>query len=165
MADISFLSDTLVFLAAAVVVAPICQRLHANMVLGYLVAGIVIGPGALGLVRGEATAHGIAELGVLFLLFALGLELSIDRLRVIRIYILGLGTAQVVITGVIFALIAVALGQSVEAAIVIGGALALSSTAVVLQLLSERGQLSTHVGRIAFSILLLQDLAIVPILL
>ena len=164
MPDVSFISQVLVFLIAAVVIAPICQRLGVSMVLGYLAAGIAIGPHALGLIENTKTTHGIAELGVLFLLFAIGLELSIERLRVIRHYILGLGTAQVLILGVLIGAIAVAAGQSFAAAIVIGGALALSSTAIVLQLLSEQGQLATRAGRVAFSILLLQDLAVVPLL-
>lgn len=164
MEDHSFLADVLVFLVAAVVVVPIFQRLRSSLILGYLAAGLVIGPHVLGLVINEAVTRALAELGVIFLLFTIGLELTIDRLRVIRRYIFGLGTVQVVVTGAIIGLLATAAAISTKNAVVIGGALALSSTAVVLQLLSERGELGTQVGRVAFSILLLQDLAVVPLL-
>lgn len=164
MPDVSFLSEVLIFLCAAVIVGPIFQRLKTSVVLGYLVAGALIGPYALGLLQDDKTTHGLGEIGVVFLLFTIGLELTIDRLRVVRGYIFGLGTAQVGITTVFIFLLAVWAGVPVEPAIVIGGALALSSTAVVLQLMSERGMLSTRVGRIAFSVLLLQDLAVVPLL-
>ena len=164
MEDHTFLADVLVFLVAAVVVVPIFQRLRSSLILGYLAAGLVIGPHVLGLVSNEAVTRALAELGVIFLLFTIGLELTIDRLRVIRRYIFGLGTAQVLVTGVIIGLLATAAAISTKNAVVIGGALALSSTAVVMQLLSERGEIGTQVGRVAFSILLLQDLAVVPLL-
>lgn len=164
MDDHSFLADVLVFLAAAVIAVPIFQRLKSSLILGYLAAGLIIGPHVFGLVRNESVTRALAELGVVFLLFTIGLELTFDRLRVIRRYIFGLGTVQVVVTGAIIGLLATAAAISTQNAIVIGGALALSSTAVVMQLLSERGELSTRVGRVAFSILLLQDLAVVPLL-
>ena len=149
---------------AAVIVAPIFQRLRSSLVLGYLVAGVIIGPGALALISGSKQVHNIAELGVVFLLFTIGLELSVDRLKLIRNQIFGVGTAQVVVTSAIIALIAWVAGFPVETAVIIGGGLALSSTAVVLQLLSERGELSSRRGRLTFAILLLQDLAVVPLL-
>jgi CPA2 family monovalent cation:H+ antiporter-2 len=164
MEDHSFLADVLVFLAAAVIAVPIFQRLKSSLILGYLAAGLIIGPHVFGLVRNETVTRALAELGVIFLLFTIGLELTIDRLRVIRRYIFGLGTVQVVVTGAIIGLLATAAAISTQNAIVIGGALALSSTAVVMQLLSERGEMATRVGRVAFSILLLQDLAVVPLL-
>tara|TARA_R110002072_G_scaffold35177_26_gene104426 strand:+ start:671 stop:2416 length:1746 start_codon:yes stop_codon:yes gene_type:complete len=164
MHDASFLSETLIFLIAAVVVAPIFQRLRSSLVLGYLVAGVIIGPGALGLISGSEQVHNIAELGVVFLLFTIGLELSVDRLKVIRNQIFGVGTAQVVVTSIVIAAVAWSVGFSLETSVIIGGGLALSSTAVVLQLLSERGELSSRRGRLTFAILLLQDLAVVPLL-
>lgn len=164
MDDHSFLADVLVFLAAAVIAVPIFQRLKSSLILGYLAAGLIIGPHVFGLVRNETVTRALAELGVIFLLFTIGLELTFDRLRVIRRYIFGLGTVQVVVTGAIIGLLAAAAAITTQNAIVIGGALALSSTAVVMQLLSERGEISTRVGRVAFSILLLQDLAVVPLL-
>ena len=164
MPELEFLVDVLIFLAAAVVVGPIFQRLRFSVVLGYLVAGVVIGPAGLALVEESKTTHGLAELGVVFPLFTVGLELSIDRLKLIRWYVFGLGTMQVVVSGVVIGVIALLAGASVEAAIVIGGALALSSTAVVIQLLSERGEMATRVGRISVAVLLLQDLAVVPLM-
>ncbi|MGB0631462.1 MAG: monovalent cation:proton antiporter-2 (CPA2) family protein, partial [Alphaproteobacteria bacterium] len=164
MQDASFLGETLIFLIAAVAVAPIFQRLRSSLVLGYLVAGVIIGPAFLDLISDSKQVHNIAELGVVFLLFTIGLELNVDRLKLIRNQIFGVGTAQVVVTSVSIALIAWAAGFSVETSVVIGGGLALSSTAVVLQLLSERGELATRRGRLVFAILLLQDLAVVPLL-
>jgi CPA2 family monovalent cation:H+ antiporter-2 len=164
MHDASFLSETLIFLIAAVVVAPVFQRLRSSLVLGYLVAGVMIGPGILGLISGSKQVHNIAELGVVFLLFTIGLELSVDRLKVIRNQIFGVGTAQVVVTAVVIASIAWSVGFTLPTAVIIGGGLALSSTAVVLQLLSERGELASRRGRLTFAILLLQDLAVVPLL-
>lgn len=164
MDDHSFLADVLVFLAAAVIAVPIFQRLKSSLILGYLAAGLIIGPHVFGFVRNESVTRALAELGVIFLLFTIGLELTFDRLRVIRRYIFGLGTVQVVVTGAIIGLLAAAAAITTQNAIVIGGALALSSTAVVMQLLSERGEIATRVGRVAFSILLLQDLAVVPLL-
>ena len=164
MHDASFLSETLIFLIAAVVVAPVFQRLRSSLVLGYLVAGVMIGPGILGLISGSKQVHNIAELGVVFLLFTIGLELSVDRLKVIRNQIFGVGTAQVVVTSVVIASIAWSVGFTLPTAVIIGGGLALSSTAVVLQLLSERGELASRRGRLTFAILLLQDLAVVPLL-
>ena len=132
MEDHSFLADVLVFLVAAVVVVPIFQRIRSSLILGYLAAGLVIGPHVLGLVSNEAVTRALAELGVIFLLFTIGLELTIDRLRVIRHFIFGLGTAQVVVTGAIIGLLATAAAISTKNTVVIGGALALSSTAVVM---------------------------------
>jgi CPA2 family monovalent cation:H+ antiporter-2 len=164
MHDASFLSETLIFLIAAVIVAPVFQRLRSSLVLGYLVAGVIIGPGVLSLISGSKQVHNIAELGVVFLLFTIGLELSVDRLKVIRNQIFGVGTAQVVVTSIIVAAIAYSVGFSLQTSVIIGGGLALSSTAVVLQLLSERGELASRRGRLTFAILLLQDLAVVPLL-
>lgn len=164
MHDASFLSETLIFLIAAVIVASIFQRLRSSLVLGYLVAGVIIGPGVLSLISGSKQVNNIAELGVVFLLFTIGLELSVDRLKLIWSQIFGVGTAQVVVTLFVIALAAWLAGFSAEVAVIIGGDLALSSTAVVLQLLSERGELSSRRGRLTFAILLLQDLAVVPLL-
>jgi CPA2 family monovalent cation:H+ antiporter-2 len=164
MHDASFLSETLIFLIAAVIVAPVFQRLRSSLVLGYLVAGVIIGPGVLSLISSSKQVNNIAELGIVFLLFTIGLELSVDRLKVIRNQIFGVGTAQVVVTSIIIATVAWSFGFSLQTSVIIGGGLALSSTAVVLQLLSERGELRSRRGRLTFVILLLQDLAVVPLL-
>ena len=162
--EASFIRDLLVFLTAAVVLVSAFRWLRFSPVLGYLAAGVLVGPDVLGLVEDTEGTHALADLGIVFLLFAIGLELSIDRLRVMRREVFGLGTAQVVVTGAAVAVVARTLGAGVEAAAVIGGGLALSSTAFVLQLLKERGEQATRFGRVAFAILLLQDIAVVPML-
>jgi len=158
------IGDALVFLAAAVLFAPLLKRLKFSLVLGYLAAGAIIGPAALGIVEDVEQVRALGEIGVVFLLFAIGLELSFERLKVMRRLVFGLGAGQVIATGIVLAGVAMAVGQTVGAALVIGAALALSSTAFVLQLMTERGELATRHGRAAFSTLLFQDLAVVPIL-
>ena len=158
------IGDALVFLAAAVLFAPLLRRLKFSLVLGYLAAGAMIGPHGLSMIDDVAETRDLAEIGVVFLLFAIGLELSFERLKVMRRLVFGLGTAQVLVTGTLIAGIAIGVGQTAGSAIVIGAALALSSTAFVLQLMTERGDLATRHGRAAFSTLLFQDLAVVPIL-
>ena len=164
MDDASFLGEALIFLLAAVLVAPLFERFKSSPVLGFLVAGMLIGPHVLGLVAESETTRRLGELGVVFLLFTIGLELTIERLKVMRRHVFGLGTAQVLLTGLVITLAATFAGLGTGAAIVVGGGLALSSTAVVLQLLSERGELATRFGRVCVAILLLQDLAVVPML-
>jgi len=156
--------DILIFLVAAVVVVPAFRRLRTSPILGYLVAGIIIGPHGLAIISDSKGAHTLAEFGVVFLLFMIGLELSVERLRLLGRYVFGLGALQVTITGCVIGGVALALGLGKEAAIVIGGGLALSSTAFVLQLLMERDEKATSYGKISFAVLLFQDLAIVPLL-
>jgi len=164
MHDDSYLRGVLVFLVAAVVVVPLFQRARTGPVLGYLAAGALIGPHAFALIQDPDSAAALAELGVVFLLFAIGLDLSLDRLWSMRRYIFGLGSAQVLLTGALIAVIAHLFGFEPGTAILVGGALALSSTAFVLRLLQDRGEHRTRYGRIAIAILLLQDLAVVPLL-
>jgi len=163
MADHGHLAEILIFLAAAVLIVGLAPRLGVGSVVGYLAAGILLGPQVLNLADPDELAF-FAELGVVFLLFFIGLELSLSRLITMRYLVFGLGGLQVVATGLIIALIAWILGEPIAAAAVIGGALALSSTAIVLQQLAERGEFAARFGRISFAILLLQDLAIVPLL-
>ncbi len=158
------LVDVLIFLAAGTLIAPIFQRLRSSLVLGYLVAGAVIGPGVLGLVANEERTSAIAELGVVALMFTIGLEITLDRLRVMRRHLFGLGTGQLVLSALAIGAAAALAGVSPRASVILGGGLALSSTAVVLQILAERGELASRVGRVAFAVLLLQDLAVVPLL-
>ncbi|GHD54505.1 potassium transporter [Thalassobaculum fulvum] len=158
------IGDALVFLAAAVLVAPLLRRLKFSLVLGYLAAGAVIGPHALGMVDDVDATRELADIGVVFLLFAIGLELSLERLKVMRRLVFGLGAAQVAATAVLIAAAGVALGYGAATVAVVGASLALSSTAFVLQLMTERGELATRHGRAAFAVLLFQDLAVVPIL-
>ncbi|MBT3786742.1 MAG: potassium transporter KefB [Alphaproteobacteria bacterium] len=164
MNETEILYDVLIFLVAAVVVVPVFQRLRTSPVLGYLAAGIIIGPHGLAIIRDSESAHTLAEFGVVFLLFMIGLELSLERLRQLGRYVFGLGALQVTITGCAIGGVALAFGMPKEAAIVIGGGLALSSTAFVLQLLAERDEKATSYGQVSFAVLLFQDLAIVPLL-
>jgi monovalent cation:H+ antiporter-2, CPA2 family len=158
------LHDVLIILAAAVLVVPIFQRLRSSPVLGYLVAGMLIGPSALSIVSDVSGVVILANFGVVFLLFTIGLELSIERLKAIRSHVFGLGTLQVVLTSCLFWLGARWLDQPKDTAVILAGGLALSSTAIVLQILVERRELPTRHGRVSFAILLLQDLAVVPLL-
>jgi CPA2 family monovalent cation:H+ antiporter-2 len=162
--DHGIVVDTLIFLATAVIVSPLCHRLRVSPVLGYLVAGSIIGPVGWGLIEDNDGTRSLAELGIVFLLFMIGLELSWERLKVIRHFIFGLGSAQVLITGGLAALAMGMGGLGPRAAMVVGLALAFSSTAFVLQILSERGGLSSQTGRMAVAVLILQDLAVVPLL-
>jgi CPA2 family monovalent cation:H+ antiporter-2 len=158
------LQDVLLVLLAAVAVVPLFRRLRASAVLGYLAAGALIGPYGFRLLHDVEAAAGLGELGVVFLLFSIGLSLSVERLASLRRYALGLGIAQVLATTVALWGLLGALGVESAAALVLGGGLALSSTAVVLQVLVERRELSTPRGRIALAVLLLQDVSVVPLL-
>ncbi len=149
-----FLAETAIFLAAAVVVVPLSRRLGLGAILGYLAAGVIIGPHALGLIPDAEEVLHFAEFGVVLLLFIIGLELQPSRLWVMRNTVFGLGGAQVVLTAAVIGGMAYAAGTGFGPAVVIGLDLALSSTAFVLQLLAEKGQLPTHHGRAAFAILL-----------
>jgi monovalent cation:proton antiporter-2 (CPA2) family protein len=158
------LSETAIFLAAAVLAVPLFRRLKLGAVLGYLAAGVVIGPSVLRLVTEVDSIMHFAELGVVLLLFVIGLELQPSRLWVLRKSVFGLGGAQVLATALALGLIGFALGLTWQSATVIGFALAMSSTAFVLQVLAERKQLTTRYGRSAFAILLFQDLSVIPLL-
>lgn len=173
---IPYLRETLIFLAAAGIAVPLLSRLKVNPVLGYLLIGGLIGPFGLGLLAADYPAlsqvviadiegvRGLAEIGVVFLMFMIGLELSLDRLWSARVLVFGMGSLQIIVTAALIAWIAVTLGADVPSALVIGAALSLSSTAIVMQILMRGRRQSTPVGRTGFSILLMQDLAVVPIL-
>lgn len=158
----SYIHDTLIFLSAAILVVTLVKRVLKSPFLGYLLAGLLIGPFGLNIIKGVSQTQNLAEFGVVFLLFTIGLELSWERLVSLRRYVFGLGTAQVFITSAAIALVShLFFGLALDASIIIGTALSLSSTAVVVQILTERGDLATRYGRISFSILLFQDLAVV----
>src|SRR4051812_39386145 len=141
------LEQAVVFLLTAVVLVPLFQRLKLGAVLGYLAAGMLIGPWGLGVVGATDSTIHLAEFGVVLLLFLIGLELDPARLWTLRRTVFGLGGAQVAVTGSVLALIAMAAGLGWHAAVVIGLGLALSSTALVMASLAERGQLMTRQGR------------------
>ena len=168
--------DALIILGAAGVVVPLFHRLRVSPVLGFMVVGMAVGPSGFGALAREvpwlsavtitdASAIGpVAELGVVMLLFMIGLELSLERLLLMRRLVFGLGSAQVVLCAAAVAAAALALGQAPPAATVLGVALAMSSTAVVVQVLAAEKRLSSIAGRASVAVLLLQDLAVVPVL-
>ena len=170
-------SDALVVLGTAGIVVPLVQRWRVNPVLGYLAAGVILGPLGLGSFKDEVpflrwitvvdakNVAEIAELGVVFLLFLIGLELSYDRLKTMRRLVFGLGSLQVVLSAGAVGGIAALFGNGAAASIIIGASLALSSTAIVIEVLSSQRRLTTASGRASFSVLLFQDLAVIPILL
>ncbi|XXF78611.1 monovalent cation:proton antiporter-2 (CPA2) family protein [Myxococcaceae bacterium GXIMD 01537] len=160
----SLLHQALVFLAAAVVCVPIFKRLGLGSVLGYLAAGLVIGPWGAGFISDVESILHFAEFGVVLLLFLIGLELRPARLWELRRAVFGLGGAQVAATGLLLALVGLLLGLRPSTALVAGLGLSLSSTAFALQLLGEKNELTSEHGHAAFGILLFQDLAVIPLL-
>ena len=164
MNEEQFLIQAAVFLAAAVIGVPLFKRFGLSSVLGYIVAGAAIGPWGLGLVGDVEGVRAFAEIGIVLLLFLIGLELLPSRLWELRRAVFGLGAAQVALSGAVLGLGAWMLGVSPGAAAIIGFGLALSSTAIGLQILIERKQLATPQGRAGFAVLLFQDLAVIPLL-
>jgi CPA2 family monovalent cation:H+ antiporter-2 len=158
------LSQVLILLTGSLFVVMLARRMGLPAILGYLFVGMALGPHAFGLVSESPTTALLAELGVTFLLFTLGLEFSLPRMLAMRREVFGLGAAQVVLTAAVFACIARAFGVDWLMAVVIGGAVAMSSTAIIMHQLTERQELNRTHGRLAFSILLFQDLAFVPFL-
>jgi CPA2 family monovalent cation:H+ antiporter-2 len=174
--DISLYKEALVVLGAAGVVIPLFHRLRVSSVLGYMLVGVVVGPFGIAsfapqlpwlsaiTITDPASIQPIAGLGVALLLFMIGLELSFERLWLMRRLVFGLGGLQVILCATALAAAAALLGQNRITALIVGLALAMSSTAVVIQVLAEEKQLNTPTGRSSFAILLFQDLAVVPIL-
>ena len=168
--------DLVVFLAAAGVVVPLFNRLKISPVLGFLAAGVLLGPHGLArladavpwlgwlTISDAAQIRALSELGVSFLMFMIGLELSWERLRSMRRLVFGLGLAQVAICTIALGAVFMLMGQPLVSAAVLGMGLALSSTAVVMPVMAERGRISTTAGRATFAILLAQDLSVAPIL-
>ena len=173
---IPHLREIVVFLMTAGIAVPLLHHLRISPVLGYLIIGGIVGPYGLGLFATDFPwleyavitdlkgVQALAELGVIFLLFMIGLELSLDRLWAMRKLVFGLGSLQILITATVIGLVAREFGNTPGASVVLGACLALSSTAIVMQLLVERRELASPLGRSSFSILLMQDLAVVPIL-
>ena len=162
--DPTMLTTITLFLAAAVLFVPLFKRLGLGAVLGYLAGGLLIGPGGLGLIDDVDAVLHVSELGVVLLLFVIGLELQPSRLWRLRSSVFGTGGLQVLLTTAALGAVALALDLSPVVALIVGFGLAMSSTALVLQMLGERRELTDHHGRAAFAILLFQDLSVIPFL-
>lgn len=174
--NINAYSDALVFLGTACILVPLLSRSGLSPILGYFGAGAILGPLGLGSLLGQyppfywvtvteaGNVAGIAEMGVVFLLFRIGLGLSLTRLTAMRRFVLGMGGLQVLLTASLLAGLAAAAGQKPAVAIILGASLSLSSTAIVLELLSRQERLATSAGRASFAVLLAQDLAVIPLL-
>lgn len=174
--NIPVYSDALVVLATAGIIVPLAQRWGLSPVLGYLVAGAILGPLGLGslidqlpvlrwfTVTDAKNVSGIADLGVVFLLFLIGLELSLDRLMAMRRLVFGLGGLQIGLSTILISGALALIGQTTPIATLLGACLAMSSTAMALEVLSKQGRLTTAAGRASFAVLLAQDLAVIPIL-
>lgn len=165
IAQDSLLGSVVVFLSAAVITVPLAKRLRLGAVIGYLVAGLLIGPHGLGLIGDPDRIAHFSEIGVVLLLFIIGLELSLSRLWKMRKLVFGFGSAQVVFTGLLIGSVAfLGFGQSPAASVLLGAGLALSSTAFGLQSLAESRELHAAHGKLAFAILLFQDMAAIPLI-
>jgi CPA2 family monovalent cation:H+ antiporter-2 len=156
--------EVIAFLAAVVIFIPIFYRLKVNPLLAFIGAGIILGPQVLGLIQDTHVAENIGELGLLFLMFTIGLDLSFHRFKVMRLYIFGLGVAQLLATALVLGGAAFLMHKKLSESLVIGVGLAMSSTAVALRLIQARGDLHSLQGRASVGILLLQDLAVIPVM-
>ena len=157
-------SDTLLLLLTTALNTPICKAIKTSPILGFLALGILFGPNGLALINDVHKTEMMADIGIVFFLFEMGIHLDFKTLMSMRKDVFGLGGSQFLVTGLAVALIAGLCGLSPAAQIILGGGLALSSSAFVLQLLKDKNQLSTQFGKSSFGVLLLQDLAVVPLL-
>ena len=158
------LQDVLIILVAALAVVSIFRRFRGSAVLGYLIAGALIGPHGLDLLGNAEATRVVAQFGIVFLLFSIGMELPVDRLLALRRYVFGLGASQVFTTGLVFWAGLRWMGLSSGAALILAMGFSLSSTATVLQMLVERREIASTAGRVSVAVLLFQDLAVVPLL-
>lgn len=158
------LFDIIILLSAAVFIVIAFWKMNISPVLGYFVAGALIGSHGFNLISSAEVMDNFAEFGVVFLLFIIGLELTFERLIAMRMHVFGFGSLQVIVTMIAIWCIALAFGVNTNMAAVIGGGLALSSTAIVLQVLQERGSQASQVGRLSIAVLLMQDFAVVPLI-
>ncbi|MFL3876654.1 monovalent cation:proton antiporter-2 (CPA2) family protein [Wolbachia endosymbiont of Trichogramma kaykai] len=158
------LFDIIILLSAAVFIVIAFWKMNISPVLGYFVAGALIGSHGFNLIHSVEVMDNFAEFGVVFLLFIIGLELTFERLIAMRRHVFGFGSLQVIVTMIAIWCIALAFGVNTNMAAVIGGGLALSSTAIVLQVLQEKGSQASQVGRLSIAVLLMQDFAVVPLI-
>ena len=161
--DVGYLNDIIILLISAVFIVAVFKKLQLGPVLGYFSAGLILGPSGIAL-DADTLVSSMAEFGVVFLLFTIGLELTFSRLRSMKLHVFGFGTLQTLISASFISIFSKYLGLGTEASLIIGGALAFSSTAVVLQVLHDSGQNATQVGRLSIAILIMQDLLVVPLL-
>ncbi len=162
--DHSIFTGILILLAAAVVISLIFRRLNLSPIIGYLIIGVCVGPYGFGLIPNEESTHGLAEFGIVFLMFTIGLEFSLPRLLSMKKHVLGLGGLQVTLTTILTMAVALFHDLSTAGALVIGGVVAMSSTAIGLKQLGEQLELNTGHGKNALGILLFQDIAVIPFL-
>src|SRR5262245_49754302 len=154
------LQSVLILLASGVAAVVLCRSLRLPPLIGYLVTGVVLGPHAIGLAADRDAIHNLAEVGVIFLMFSIGLEFSLPKLIAMRRVVFGLGLAQVALTSLLVGAATLAAGGAWQAGLALGGIAAMSSTAIVSKLLAERGELDSAHGREVIGVLLLQDLAV-----
>ncbi|HEU4440574.1 MAG TPA: cation:proton antiporter, partial [Burkholderiales bacterium] len=157
------LQSVLIVLASSVLAVAACRSLHVPPIIGYLTTGLALGPHALGVVSEGEQINRLAELGVVFLMFSIGLEFSLTKLKTMRRLVFGLGGAQVAGTIALSVGVALLAGAPWQAGLALGGILSMSSTAIVSKLLVERGELDSAHGREVIAVLLFQDLAVVPL--
>ena len=151
-------------LGLSVITVSVARRLHFPPILSYIIVGAIVGPGGFSLIENEENIHFLAEFGIVFLLFAIGLEFSLAQMNAMRNLVFGLGALQVFITGAVFYLIGMLAGLDTETNIVIACAFALSSTAIVIKQLTEQGEIQSRHGRSAVGILIFQDIMAIPLL-
>jgi len=159
-----YILDALILILTAVLVVSFFRYFKISSIVGYLIAGVIIGPSAFGIAHESSSFHLLAEFGVVFLLFTIGLKMPLRRFQGLKNYVLGVGAAQVIFTAIIFIMLAYSFSIPINGAVIIGSGLALSSTAIGIQLLSDNSELNTKYGRISFAVLLAQDLAVVVLL-
>ena len=165
MHEFSYLKDLIILLSASILMIVFFKQFRLSPVLGYLFAGAAIGPYGFGYIESSKITNSIAEFGVVFLLFGIGLELTFNKLKSMRKYVVGFGGLQFLVTTLLFYFICVwCFGFNTGLSVIISSSLALSSTAIVMQVLSENNEQSTRVGRLSISALIMQDLAVIPIL-
>ena len=165
MHEISYLKDLIILLSTSILMIVFFKQLKLSPVLGYLFAGAALGPSGFAYIESSEITDSIAELGIVFLLFGIGLELTFDKLKSMRKYVVGFGGLQFLVTTILFYIIATKVFSFDNAiALIISSSLALSSTAIVMEVIAESGEKSTRVGRLSISALIMQDLAVIPIL-
>lgn len=158
------LAPVVMVLLAAVITVIICRRLRIPPILGYLVVGFIVGPSILGIIPQTEATHFLGEIGIVFLMFSIGLEFSLSKLKSMRRLVLGLGGMQVLLTMLMIWLVLVATGSGLASTFAVAGALAMSSTAIVSRLLSEKTELGHPHGKMVMGVLLMQDIAVVPLM-